>query len=249
MSPSALSVQLYTVRSALAEDLRGTLARVADIGFRSVELYGFVDRVEEYEKALAEAGLVAPSAHARLVLADDLEPILAATRRLGIATLIDPHIPAERWQTRDSVLESAARVNEIARRGADAGVTIGYHNHYWELESRIDGVPALEVFADALDDGVVLEVDTYWAEVGGVPAADLLRRLGERVRLIHVKDGPVTRSDEDQVAVGSGAVDIPAILEAAPQATRVVELDGFAGDVFDALRDSFAYLAEREGRR
>jgi hypothetical protein len=79
-------------------------------------------------------------------------------------------------------------------------------------------------------------------QVGGVSAADLLRRLGERVQLIHVKDGAVTHDDQDQVAVGSGKVDVLGILAAAPQALRVVELDGFNGDVFDALADSFAYL-------
>ena len=88
----------------------------------------------------------------------------------------------------------------------------------------------------------MLEVDTYWAEVGGVPAAALLERLGDRVRFLHVKDGAVTQDDQDQVAVGSGALDIAAILAAAPQAQQVVELDGFAGDVFDALRDSVTYL-------
>jgi sugar phosphate isomerase/epimerase len=65
------------------------------------------------------------------------------------------------------------------------------------------------------------------------------------VHFLHVKDGPATRATVEQVAVGSGSLDVPAILAAAPQALRVVELDDFDGDVFDALRDSYSYLTTR----
>jgi sugar phosphate isomerase/epimerase len=241
VSTSQLSVQLYTVRDALAADLPGTLRRVADIGFTNVELFGFVDLADQYSELLPASGLSAPSAHARL-LGQDVDAIFAAAKKIGVSTVIDPHIDRTLWTTREDIAASAAQLNEIAATGAEHGLTIGYHNHWWETENRIDGTPALEVFADLLDEGVVLEVDTYWAEVGGVPAAELLRRLGNRVQLIHVKDGAVTQDDQDQVAVGSGRMDVPAILAAAPHALRVVELDGFNGDVFDALRDSFAYL-------
>lgn len=241
MSQSQLSVQLYTVREALASDLPGTLRRIADLGYGNVELYGFVDLAEQYSELLPTVGLAAPSAHARL-LGNDVAAIFEAAKRIGVTTVIDPHIDRDLWTTREGIAGAAVSLNEIARIGADHGLTIGYHNHWWETENRIDGTPALEVFADHLDAGVVLEVDTYWAEVGGVSAADLLRTLGERVQLIHVKDGPLTHDDHDQVAVGSGKVDILDILAASPQALRVVELDGCTGDIFDALADSFAYL-------
>lgn len=241
MSQAPLSVQLYSVREALSADLPGTLRRVADLGYRNVELFGFLELADQYSELLPAMGLAAPSAHARL-LAQDVTAIFTAAEKIGVTTVIDPSIDRELWTTRHSIAQAAASLNEIAKTGADHGLRIGYHNHWWETENRIDGSPALEVFADYLDDEVVLEVDTYWAEVGGVPAADLLRHLGERVQLIHVKDGAITRDPKDQVAVGSGKVDIVGILAAAPQALRVVELDGSAGDVFEALRDSFGYL-------
>jgi sugar phosphate isomerase/epimerase len=241
VSQSQLSVQLYTVRDALAGDLPGTLRRVADLGYRNVELYGFVDLADQYSELLPSVGLAAPSAHARL-LDQDVAVIFEAATKIGVTTVIDPHIDRARWTTEQDIAGAAASLNAIAKLGADHGLTIGYHNHWWETENRIDGAPALEIFADHLDAGVILEVDTYWAEVGGISAADLLRTLGERVQLIHVKDGPVTPDDQDQVAVGSGKLDVLGILAAAPQALRVVELDGCSGDVFAALADSFAYL-------
>jgi sugar phosphate isomerase/epimerase len=88
----------------------------------------------------------------------------------------------------------------------------------------------------------VLEVDTYWVEVGGVGAAELLARLGDQVQFLHVKDGPKTMDDTEQVAVGKGTMPVRDILRAAPQALAVGERDHHAGDVFTALRDSFTFL-------
>lgn len=242
----AMSVQLYTVRDALAADLPGTLHRIAEIGFTAVELFGFVDVADRYAELLPATGLSAPSAHAGLI-GTDVQPIFAAATKIGVRTVIEPHIDRKHWTSRADVVNSARQLNDIAQAGADHDLMIGYHNHWWETENRIDGAPAIEVFADSLDDAVVLEIDTYWAEVGGISAPDLLSRLGDRVALIHVKDGPATQRNEDQTAVGAGSLDISAILAAAPRACRVVELDDFSGDVFDAVRDSFDWMTANDG--
>ena len=119
---------------------------------------------------------------------------------------------------------------------------VGYHNHHFELESIIDGRHALEVFADHLAPDVVLEVDTYWAYAGGADVPALLRRLGDRVAALHVKDGDGTLDTKAQVAVGSGSLPIPDILAAAPDALRVVELDDTDGDRMQAVADSRSFL-------
>jgi sugar phosphate isomerase/epimerase len=238
---SPLSVQLYTVREALAADLPGTLQRIAQIGFRQVEPFGFVEHADAYAEALPAAGLVAPSSHASLI-GQDLAPILAAAQKVGVGTVIDPFVDPERWTSREGVEGVAAELNRIAAQAADSGIRIGYHNHAFELENRIDGVAALEVLAGSLDPAVLLEVDTYWAQVGGEDAVALLGRLGEKVQFLHIKDGAITHENKEQVAVGSGRMPIREILAAAPQALPVVELDDFEGDVFDAVADSWAFL-------
>jgi sugar phosphate isomerase/epimerase len=241
MSSSDLSVQLYTIRYALAEDRGAALSRLADLGFRTVELFDFVDQADAYADLLGERGLAAPSGHAMLI-GEDAGKVFDAAQTIGMRTVIQPMVAVDRWADLDGVVGTARALNEFAKQAADRGLVVGYHNHWWELESRIGGTSALEVFAEHLDDAVVLEVDTYWAEVGGVGAVELLGRLGDRVRFLHVKDGPATKVTLDQVAVGSGGLDVLAIMAAAPGALRVVELDDCAGDVFDALRDSLAYL-------
>jgi sugar phosphate isomerase/epimerase len=242
---SKLSVQLYTVREAMTEDMPGTLKRIADIGYTQVEPYNF-DAVEGLGDALARFGLSAPTTHAHWVGEDDgrLEAVFSAASDLGIATVIDPHVPAERWQTADSVIEIAGQINAAALVAAKHGVVVGYHNHAHELESIIDGETALELFARHLSSEVALEIDTYWVAVGGQDPVALLKRLGDQVAAIHVKDGPPSADTKAQVAVGSGNMPVKEIIAAAPNALRVVELDDSSSDRFDAIADSYAWLVK-----
>ncbi|MDQ1552538.1 MAG: hypothetical protein QOD50_1960 [Actinomycetota bacterium] len=243
MNHPQLSVQLYTVREAMQEDPAGTLARIAAIGFDQVEPYNF-PAFPGLGVALKAASLTAPTTHAHFVGIpdDELAALFESAKELGIPRVIDPHVPAERWQSAESVAEIAAQLNAAAIIAAEHGVTIGYHNHAHELESIIDGRTALEVFVDSLAPEVKLEVDTYWALVGGQDPVALLGRLGERVVAIHVKDGAGTAETKDQTAVGSGTLPIRDIIEAAPSALRVIELDDSRDDRFQAIADSFAYL-------
>lgn len=236
------SIQLYTVRKALEEDLAGTIRRLADIGFTMVEPYRFVAKAAELKQALAENNLTAPSGHAPL-LSDDQDEIFAAARQLGIGTVIDPHVPIERWNSLADIKETAEQLNAAAAKGAEYGVRVGYHNHWWEV-SVIDGKTALEHLADNLDPAVVLELDTYWAAVGGQNPAELLARLGSRVKFIHIKDGPLTSDPASQTAVGNGKMDIWDVINAAGSLEAgVIELDDFQGDMFDAVQDSYSYLS------
>jgi sugar phosphate isomerase/epimerase len=239
------SVQLYSVRSSLADDLAGTIARIAGVGFTNVEPFDIASHADELRVALAAHDLTAPSAHAAL-LDDDPAKIFDAAETLGVGTVIVPFVSPDHWQSAGDVRAVAERLNDAARRADQRGMRVGYHNHGFELASRIDGRHALEVLADYLDPAVVLEIDTYWAAVGGADPADLLRRLSDRVRFIHIKDGLVTEDNKDQLPVGSGKMPIDDILAVAPGVeANVVELDDYRGDIFEALRQSFAYLDSR----
>jgi len=242
VSADLVSLQLYTVRAELDRDTDGTIEAVAGFGFRQVELYDFVARHDAYRDALAAHGITAPTAHARL-LGRDLDEVFAAAVSLGVATIFDPYIDESRWTSEAGVASVAADLNAVAERASAHGLRIGYHNHAFEFSNRFGGLSAFELLARHLDADVQLQVDTYWAAVGGEPdVAALLRRLGDRVTALHIKDGPLTHDDDDQVALGEGAMDFAPIIEAAPTALRVVELDGFRGDVLAAVRASHDYL-------
>lgn len=250
MPTSPFSVQLYTVREAAADDLGGTLARLAGIGFELVEPYAFTSFGPALGEALQASGLRAPTTHQGFLAADETEQdaIFAAAAALGIETVIDPHHPAEHWNTVEDIATTAAALDAAAAVAARHGVKVGYHNHAHEIAARPEGPEgrtALEVLAERLGPDVALEVDAYWVAVGGEDPVALLQRLGDRVVAVHVKDGNGSEDTLDQVAVGSGNQPIEAILRATPDALHVVELDDSRGDRFQAVADSFAYLNAR----
>jgi sugar phosphate isomerase/epimerase len=238
---SELSVQLYSVREKFAEDPAAVLKRLAEIGFRHVEPYGVLENVETLKVGLPANGLTAPTAHARLIGADQ-QAVFAAAAELGIDVVIDPYVADEHWQAAGDIGATADALNAAAKLAAEHGVRVGYHNHWWELRSRLDGRSALEAFADQLDPELVLEVDTYWATAGGEHAPELLRRLGGRVQAIHVKDGGLETDASGQVPAGQGRVPVAEVLAAAPQALRVVEFDAYAGDIYEGIAASRAFV-------
>ncbi|MFI7294892.1 sugar phosphate isomerase/epimerase family protein [Streptomyces sp. NPDC050121] len=257
------SVQLYSVRNALETDFEGTIRQLAEIGYRRVEPCAFETRTEELAAAFAEHDITAPTGHTLLIPIDapadiaadipaetppDQDEIFSAARRLGIGAVVHPLVPPQRWQDIEAIRDTAARLNAAAAKGADYGVRVGYHNHDWEISSKIRGATALEVLADLLDPELVLEVDTYWAAVGGEDPARLLERLGERVIAIHIKDGPATKDTAAQLPAGQGEIDVWGIIEAAKHLeVGIVEFDDYAGDIFEGVASSLRYLEAGPG--
>ena len=236
------SLQLFTLRNAMEDDLPGAIRKVAEIGFTQVEPYDFVATAKELGAALAEHGLSAPSGHAPL-MSQDQDEIFEAARELGITTVIDPFLPAEHWQKAEDIQATAEKLNAAAKKGAGYGIRVGYHNHEWELESVIEGRTALEYFAGLLDPELVFEVDIYWAAVGGQDPEALLRRLGDRVKFIHIKDGPITPDIKAQQPAGQGRIAVLDVIAAAKSLeVGVVEFDDYAGDIFEGITQSLRYL-------
>ncbi len=245
MTANPTALQLYTVREQLAADRAGVLAQVAALGYGAVEPFNILSDPDGLRADLDAAGLSACSVHAAPA-GEAAEDVVRAARTLGADTIIIPYLPPPRFADADGVQALARELNELAAGLAGQGLRLGYHNHDFELSSLVGGVPALEVLADQLDDAVLLEVDTYWAAVGGQDVPAQLGRLGDRVRYLHVKDGPVVSRDDFMTAVGAGRMPVAEILAASPSARwHVVELDRCATDMMTAVGDSLAWLVDR----
>ena len=243
-----LSVQLYSVREQIAQDRDGVLRQLADLGFQAVEPFQPTADPVGFRKVADDLGLTVSSAHAMGLLEPDPGPVFEAIATLGTDLAIVPAgIPQEQFTSREGLERAAELLNGLAEKAAGHGLRLGYHNHWWEFEPVLDGKHGLEVLAELLAPEVFLEVDTYWAAVGGADVPKVLRGLGSRVEALHVKDGPL-RKGEPNVAVGQGAMPVAEVLGAAPaDAWRIIEFDECATDVFAAIGESRTYVASLEG--
>jgi sugar phosphate isomerase/epimerase len=245
--PPPVAVQLYTLREQAEADFPAVLERVGAIGYAGVELASFHGLTPERLRQMAtDAGLQIASGHVAWTGADEFATALDTHLSLGCDTVVLPFFAPDAFDGHDAIARSADTVNRAHALAKERGVTLGYHNHWWELERVLDGRPALLHLFDRVDPGVVAEVDIYWARVGGSDPEALVRALGNRVGLLHVKDGPADRPESPMVAVGDGAIDVPGVLAAAPSARwHIVELDRCDTDMFEAVARSRDYLVEQ----
>jgi sugar phosphate isomerase/epimerase len=241
--PAATSIQLYTLRDACAHDFRAVLRRLGEIGFVGVETAGLNGLTgDEVRATLDECGLVASSAHVNLAAPDEFARALDEHAALGCSTVVVPVLPPKWFADRDAIKKGADALNRAHEQTRERGLRLGYHNHFWELPP-VDERPALLHLFDAVDPEIVAEVDVYWTRVGGVDPVALLGELGARAAFLHVKDGPAETPEQNMVAVGDGAIDVPGVIAAAPGAQwHIVELDRCDTDMLAAVERSYQYL-------
>ncbi|UAJ80364.1 sugar phosphate isomerase/epimerase [Leifsonia sp. ZF2019] len=227
----SLGIQLYSVRDDIGpEALPGTLARLAGYGFTHAEPYDILSDTEGLNAALDAAGLQTDTAHAKITELDR-DRVLDAAERLGIGTVIVPFVAPASIAERDGVLALADAINAIVPVAADRGIRLGYHNHDFEFAQRIGERTAYDVLVDALDPAVVLELDTYWAAVGGEDVLALLPKLGDRVRYLHVKEEGTNPFDVAEAVGLAGSLELP-----------VVEVVVHEGDVFPLIERNAAFF-------
>jgi sugar phosphate isomerase/epimerase len=248
--PTPLAVQLYSLRDVAGDDLPGTLERVASAGFLGVEYASLHDHAPATVRRWAEdLGLAGVGIHRRMPPGGEGERVLDEAAELGVGTVIVPWVEPDRFATDEAIATLADELARAQAQAASRGIRLGYHNHEFEPAARVrDGTTGLDRLFELAGPDLVAEVDIYWATVGGEDPAALVRRLGSRVRSLHVKDGPADPADRDapQVAVGSGRVDVMGAIEAAAAVEwHVVELDRCATDMLEALRASVRYLVDR----
>lgn len=245
-----IALQLYSVREYMEKDLWGTLQKVKDCGYNAVEFAGYYGySAKELKEGLEELGLEPLSSHVQFDLMRDApDDVAEFSKELGLSFVVCPAADV-------NSVETLKASEEVFRRMAGLleplGIGFGYHNHDFEFGLLEDGRRRLDVLLEqGKDYGLLAEIDTCWAEVGGVNAADYIRELGDQAGPLHFKDlkegYDPSKRDVDTV-LGTGVVDFPKIIEdgeASGILSRgvVVEQEGFEGDPFDELKAAVDYI-------
>ena len=214
MRNDQIALQLYTLRRLAAVDLPGTLRSVAAAGYRAVELAGLPEtRPGELARLLDEAGLRVVAAHEGVEgLRNDAGAVADRLAAVACPRVIVPWMPEADRRTADDVRRFAAELGGFAGTFAERGIRVGYHNHSFEF-APLGGTTVWEVLLRELPPEVDIELDVYWAVVGGRDAAAEIRATTDRVRLLHMKDRSAGPEPHD-VPAGEGILPFPEIIEA-----------------------------------
>ncbi|MBN1819757.1 MAG: sugar phosphate isomerase/epimerase [Prolixibacteraceae bacterium] len=264
----SIGLQIYSVGRELTADVPAGLKKIADIGYKTIELAGYGNRkmgqysVEEYRKLAEDAGLKITGSHVnppvRAYTKDNMGEIADFWKvavedhvKFGVNTIVQPSLPSVK------TIDDAKLVSEVFNKNGEiakaAGLKWGYHNHNMEFnrvtENADEPAPAnpwmkrgeaiYDLFLNNTDPGLVFfEMDVYWAVMGQADPIEYFRKHAGRFPILHIKDRAVLGE--------SGMMNFPKIFEVAYENGLdefFVELEGIQGMTqFEGVKGCFDYL-------
>ncbi len=241
-----IALQLYSIREELNGDFETGVRRIADMGYVSVEPAGFPGTTpQEAAKLFRELDLAVPSAHVAMPIGEVKQQTLDTMHTFGSTRIVSGLGPDD-FLTVDLIKRSCEKFNEASAVAVENSMSFAIHNHWWEF-LPIDSGHVYKVMLDYLEPQVLFEVDTYWVKTAGLNPATVVRELGARAPLLHIKDGPCNK-EESMTAIGDGIMDFHSIVEAGGTTVEwmIVELDRCDTDMIEAVEQSYVYLTTKE---
>jgi sugar phosphate isomerase/epimerase len=258
-----IGLQLYTVRDLMTADPVGTLAKVAQIGYNSVEnatytgtekFYGM--DAATYKKVLAQNGLVANSGHYRLgeeivhgapengTILHDWQRAVDDASAVGLKYMVCAYLSNQERGTLDHYKQLADIFNKAGEACKKSGIQFCYHNHDFEFLNQ-DGVFPYDILLEKTDKGLVkMEIDLYWIKKAGQDPLALFQKHPGRFPLWHVKDMS-KEADQTFTEVGNGIIDFKTIFQHKDQAGMeffFVEQDKCPGSPLDSITQSIKFI-------
>ncbi|MDX2185519.1 MAG: sugar phosphate isomerase/epimerase [Opitutaceae bacterium] len=234
-----LSIQMWSLRDDQAKDFAATVRTVKEIGFAGVELagYGNLDAAGA-KKALDNVGLQVSGMHVMFqALTTDINSVIRDALLFQTRNVICPWIDPVLLPSAEAAANLGARLTEAGRALRAYGIQLCYHNHDAEMKVS-QGKTYFEALLDAAPASVLsAEVDVYWVKYAGLNPVELLRRLGTRCALVHLKD---------QKELGTGPVDFPTLFTLLDQMPwlewHVFEQENYSHAPLESVRQSFEQL-------
>src|SRR5579863_10348215 len=185
-----VGVQLYTVRDLMKNDFEGTIAKVAQVGYKEVEFAGYFDHTaDQVRDVLNKNGLKAPSTHVQYDELDAKFPsVIETSKEIGLEYIICPWIPEELRRSPDIWKQASEKFNKCGEQTKNAGIQFGYHNHWFEFLPVNGKLPYDQLLADCDPNLVKMELDLCWITVAGADPIKYFERYPGRFPLVHVKD-------------------------------------------------------------
>jgi len=262
-----IGIQLYTIRDAMAADVAGSLKKVADIGYKYLELAGYADgkfygyEPVEFKKMVNDLGMEILSSHTQVEAAgitlDNAKKMADDHALLGVRYCIQPWVVEEARTTVASYQKMAADWNQVGKIMKETGIQFGYHNHNFEFDVVEGKVPFYDIFMVELDkDLVTMELDLFWTTKAGQNPVEVIKKYPGRFQIFHMKDmftnePPffTTAGVDDFAPVGAGVINFKEILEVkdiAGMKYMIVEQDSTKdGLPFNAIQTSFTNLSTK----
>lgn len=209
-----VGIQLFSIPSMVSADFKGTLTKLAAIGYKEIEFFGPYDfsaketiegwnqfapqlgitqkafygyKISDVKSLLKDLGLTTPSVHLDLqTMRTNMGPAIEALSSLGTKYVAIPAIA--NVDDRKDFNKLADEFNSFGEQMAKAGLTFVYHNHGYE-HTPVDGKVLMDTLLTQTDaDKVKFELDIFWMTAAGASPIEYLNKFPGRFKLLHLKD-------------------------------------------------------------
>lgn len=245
---ASIGLQLFSVWQYAEKDFLGTLERVADLGYKSVQFAGFFGTpASEVKELMDRKGVQAAGAHVPIeqLSEDKLEETFAFHKKIGNRLIVVPALPKEMRENAEDYLATARKLNEIGEACKQAGFTFGYHNHDFEFQN-MDGQTGFDLLYENTDpDLVKMELDCYWATYAGHDPLKILSEHQDRCLSLHLKDIKTAGDKKVSTEIGNGELNIGQLVKTGLEhgvEWFTVEQESFEIDPFESLKISVENL-------
>jgi len=246
-------VQTYSFRRSIGTDPAKVLDTIKKMGITEIESGSGRLTPQEFKKLCDERGISIPSTGAGYEeLVNKADSVVYKAKALGAKYVMCAWIPHKSGSFN---LENAKKaVEDFNRAGKilkENGLTLCYHPHGYEFWPHEDGTLLDYIIKNTNPEYVSFEMDIMWIHFGGGDPAGLLKKYGDRWKLMHVKDlKKGTKKDltggtstENDVAVGTGELDMPAIIkEAKKVGIKHYFIEDESSRIIEQIPQTIAYL-------
>ncbi len=249
-----IGLQLYSLRDQFKTDVPGTLDKVKNFGFKYAELAGTYGMTPEvFGQELKNRGIVPVAAHFGFDQYEkDIQGVIKEAKALKLKYAGVAWIPHQGDFDEKTCRAAAAVFNRAGAELKRHGIQFFYHIHGYEFQPYGQGTLFDLLMAETDPKSVAYEMDIFWAVYPGQDPVKLFQKYSKRWALVHLKDmrkgtetGLLTgKSDvRNDVAMGQGTMDMPAILKAARKArVKYYFIEDESPSVEQQIPQSLRYL-------
>ena len=247
-----IGIQLYSLRGPAQGNLDQTLADIAAIGYKDVEMLmsmsNFGATPKQVRAMLDKHGLSAPSTHMGTPSLKNMNQAMDEAAIIGHKYLFLADTPGELRKSLDGFRSWADQLNRAGEEARKRDMWVGFHDEADDFVTR-DGKVGYDVLMQRTDPSLVrAQLDIGNAVIGGADPVEQMKKYGDRYWSFHIKDAPALRAAHD-AELGKGIVDVRGVLS---RVTNIddklvyVEQESYPGAPIDSVRRDYQYLAALE---
>ena len=198
------AIQLYSLRRTLTENFDDTVAKVAQMGFKGVEIaFNYGGKTpQELKELFAAHDLTVIGIYELLDKVTDPSSILydymAVLKCKYVTFGVSPQYFAENFAVGLELYVKS--INTICSKG----YIPCYHAHTHEFIDNGNGCIMDRLMNEIISEKVLFEPDTGWLQMAGQPVVPYMEKYAAKTKLIHFKD--VTAGNE-VTELGKGVID------------------------------------------